>query len=256
MKYANLLILVLALTSHVYTAAGDKPASAREWWNQPYPSTFDASQLKNKPPFISVKGNRFVDEEGKTFVFRGVNISDPDKLVHNGHWNKKHFEMAKSFGANVLRVPIHPVAWRRQGKENYFDLLDQAVRWANELDLYLIIDWHSIGNLETGVFQHPMYETSKAETLNFWRSVAHRYQGIPTVAVYEIFNEPTDFIGQLGKADWKKWKEFNELAISIIYAHDKKVIPLVAGFNWAYDLTPVAKAPIAHVGKDLGICGG
>lgn len=248
MKYPQLFILILSLLSTGFAVGESPPAAPGEWWNEPYPSTFEVGQLRKTPDFIRVQGNKFVDGDGDTFIFRGVNISDPDKLLQNGHWNKKHFEMARSFGANVLRIPVHPVAWRKQGKENYFELLDQAVRWANELDLYLIIDWHSIGNLETGVFQHPMYNTSKAETLNFWRSVAHRYQNIPTVAVYEIFNEPTDYVGQLGKVDWDTWKAFNEQAINIIYAHDRKVIPLVAGFNWAYDLTPVANAPIAHEG--------
>ena len=57
--------------------------------------------------------------------------------------------------------------------------------------MYLIVDWHSIGNLETELFQHPQYVTSVAETANFWKSIAHRYKGVATMAVYEIFNEPT-----------------------------------------------------------------
>ncbi|MCB0743828.1 MAG: cellulase family glycosylhydrolase, partial [Ignavibacteriae bacterium] len=36
--------------------------------------------------------------------------------------------------------------------------------------------------------------------------------------------------------------------IGIIYAHDTTVIPLVAGFNWAYDLTNVKYEPIAYPG--------
>jgi len=31
-------------------------------------------------PFIRVEGNRFVDEQGRTVVFRGVSIADPDRL--------------------------------------------------------------------------------------------------------------------------------------------------------------------------------
>ncbi len=36
--------------------------------------------------------------------------------------------------------------------------------------------------------------------------------------------------------------------IGVIFAHDRRVIPLVAGFDWAYDLEPVAEAPIASAG--------
>src|SRR5690606_33174716 len=56
------------------------------WWDIPYPSVFDASQLNRQLPVIRVQGNRFVDESGATVVFQGVNISDPDKLERDGHW--------------------------------------------------------------------------------------------------------------------------------------------------------------------------
>jgi len=143
-----------------------------------------------------------------------------------------------------VRLPVHPVAWRGRGKAGYLALLDEAVTWATELGLYLMIDWHTIGNLQSGLFQHPMYDTTEQETLEFWRTIAARYQGISTVAFYELFNEPTVFNGQLGTASWSEWKRLNEEMIKIIFAHDEKVIPLVAGFDWAYDLKPVAEAPI------------
>jgi endoglucanase len=216
------------------------------WWEIPYPDQYQAGDVKMG--FISVKGNQFVDEKGKPVTFQGVSIADPDKLEREGHWDRRMFEVIKAWGANVVRIPVHPAAWRGLGKGAYFELLDDAVTWSGELGLYVIIDWHSIGNLATGMFQHPMYETTREETYNFWRSVAHRYQGVPTVAFYELFNEPTVWGGTLGKISWDEWKAIVEDIIDIIYAHDKQVIPLVGGFNWAYDLTPVAKAPVARKG--------
>src|SRR5688572_12648076 len=98
---------------------------------------------------ISVKGNQFVTADDKPVVFRGLDTSDPDKLQKGGHWNKEYFEAMKSWGANIVRFPVHPRAWRAQGKDNYIKLLDQGVQWAKESGLYVIIDWHSIGNLRT-----------------------------------------------------------------------------------------------------------
>lgn len=37
-----------------------------------------------------------------------------------------------------------------------------------------------------------------------------------------------------------------EEIIGIIYAHDTNKIPIVAGFNWAYELTDVKFEPIAY----------
>lgn len=219
-----------------------------DWWKIPYPKTFDSTLLTQTLPFISVRGKDFVDESGKVIVFSGVNISDPDKLSREGRWSRSHFEVIKSWGAQVVRVPVHPSAWEGRGHDEYFQLLDDAVIWANSLGLYLIIDWHSIGNLKSGLFQHPMYDTSLQETLSFWRKIAHRYQGISTIAFYELFNEPTVYNQNLGTISFAEWKAMNEEMIDIIYSFDRKVIPLVAGFNWAYDLTPFEKTPIEREG--------
>ena len=157
--------------------------------SRPRPAAYTVDN--KKMPLISVKGNKFVDPDGKTVLFRGLAISDPDKLEMQGHWSKEHFVKVKEMGAKLVRIPVHPVAWRERTPAEYLKLLDQAVGWCTELDMYVILDWHTIGNLETEVFQDPMYETTKQETYEFWRTMARHYAGHNTVAFYELFNEPT-----------------------------------------------------------------
>jgi endoglucanase len=243
-----ILSIAAVMSSASVTRASESAPGEGEWWNVPYPTPFDASGLEMTLDTIRVEGNRFVDSKGEPMIFMGVAIADPDKLVRQGQWQRALFEEIASWEANVIRLPVHPVAWRERGKADYLVLLDEAVTWGTELGLYLMIDWHSIGNIETGLFQHPMYDTTKQETMEFWRTIAARYKGVPTVAFYDLFNEPTVFNGQLGTTDWSKWKAFMEEIIGIIYAHDRNVIPLVSGFNWAYDLTPVADQPIEAEG--------
>jgi len=108
-----------------------------------------------------------------------------------------------------------------------------------------MLDWHSIGNLETEVFQDPMYETTQQETYNFWRMMARHFAGHNSVAFFELFNEPTTYRDQLGPVSWSDWKKIVESEITMIRAANPQVIPVVAGFDWAYDLTPVRLAPIA-----------
>jgi hypothetical protein len=43
-------------------------------------------------PLVHVYKNKFVNEKGDTLLFRGLSISDPDKIERQGHWNKHHFE--------------------------------------------------------------------------------------------------------------------------------------------------------------------
>lgn len=239
------VLLTLAMSVNTY-ASGN--TDSEQWWNQPYPTSFDKSQLKAQP-LIKVEKNHFVDSNGKTMVFRGVNIADPDKLVRQKQWQKSLFtELSQNWGVNLIRLPVHPVAWQSRGKSEYLKLIDQAVLWANDLGIYLVIDWHSIGYLPTEQYQHPMYDTTEKETRDFWRTIAFRYEGVPTIAVYELFNEPTTMGNTLGQRNWATWKALNESLIDMIYAKDKNVIPLVAGFNWAYDLTDVKTAPIEREG--------
>jgi len=218
------LVLTLLAVATVRPALAQVAGSERsDWWNVPYPGVFEVTKLPKTTGWIRVEGNRFVDEKGRTVILRGVNISDPDKLQKGGHWSKRHFEVIKGWGANVVRVPVHPVAWKERGEDEYFKLLDQAVEWASELEIYLIVEWHSMGNLEMGLLQHPMHETTKQGTFEFWRAIAHRYAGVSTIAFYEIFNEPTLFNGQLGRMTWGEWKRINEQIIDIIRAHGAKI---------------------------------
>lgn len=194
--------------------------------------------------WIYVDGNRFVNQSGETVIFRGVNIRDPHNLELEDHWAKWHFTEARNWGANVIRIPIHPRAWRARGQEAYLKLIDQAVQWAHELEIHLILDWHSIGNLKQEKFQHEMYVTTPQETFAFWNAVSSRYAREPAIALYELYNEPTVSGSQFGEMSWPEWKEMNEQMIRIIRANNPRAIIGVAGFNWAYDLTPVNNDPI------------
>jgi hypothetical protein len=217
---------------------------SKPWW-QDGPRSKPIENLHAKSlPLIRVKGNKFVNPAGETVLFRGLSISDPDKIETQGHWNKHHFEKVKEMGAMLVRIPVHPVAWRGRTPEKYLKLLDQAVEWCTELGMYIIIDWHSIGNLDMELFQDPMYNTSKQETYQFWRTISQHFAGNNTVAFYELFNEPTSYRGQLGTVSWMVWKKINENMISLIRSYDTETIPLVAGFDWAYDLTPLRENPI------------
>ena len=247
------LFLFLALTSFAAHAVFAADEAARHadawgqvegWWNTTDYPNFQRQAITQQLPLVKVQGKQFVNDRGEVVVFRGVNIADPDKLVKEGHFTRKHFETIKAWGANVVRIPVHPSAWRQRGKKDYLPILDQTIEWLNALGMYAIIDWHSMGNLKSDLYQAPMYYTTRAETFDFFRLVAQRYNGIHAVAMYEIFNEPTVFNGRLGVLTWPEWKAINEEAITIIQAHNPAAIALVAGFNWAYDLTPVATAPI------------
>ena len=213
--------LVALLTTIILTAS----CSAKEGW-------------------VRVDGNRFVDPQGNELVFRGLCFSDPVKLVSDGQWNQRYFEEAADWGANVVRFAVHPAHLNAMGWEVTFQAIDQGIAWAKQLGMYVIMDWHSIGNLKDELYTSPMYNTTKEETFKFWRTVAERYKDEPTVALYELFNEPTVTAEGVGSCTWTEWKELQEELIDAIRTINPHALCLCAGFNWAYDLTPIAKEPV------------
>ena len=198
----------------------------------------------NDLPWIKVEANNFVTPNGKVIIFKGLDASDPDKLEKDGQWNQTYFDQIKSWNANMVRFPIHPKAWRDRGQTEYFKLLDSGIEMAKKAGLYVILDWHSIGNLHQELFQHEMYNTTKKETFDFWEVMAKRYGNNSNVAIFELFNEPTLGGGKYGTCSWDQWKSLMEELITLIRNNGAKNIPIVAGFNWAYDLTPVIDNPI------------
>ncbi len=223
-------------------------AASGAWAEGTFSDERSALEAGKDLPLISVEGNRFVNAEGETVVFRGVALIDAAALLDRGTWGREYFEKVASWNANVVRVPVHPSDWRSVGEEAYLKLIDQAVQWSAELGMYVIIDWHSIGNPLTDVYHRPMYETSRGETFRFWHTIAMRYKGNPTIPFYELWNEPTNQWGRMGRLPWKDYKAYMEELIFMIKAIDDSKIPMVAGFNFAYDLTDVRKDPISFSG--------
>ena len=203
-------------------------------------------------PKIKVIGKNFVTDNGEVIRLKGVSFSDPDKLEKDGQWNLHYFQEAKNWGCNVVRFAIHPTAVNKRGWDAYFDLVDKGVNWATELGMYVIIDWHSIGNLNTEKFSNKMYNTTLEETIKFWKTVAERYKGNSTVAVYELFNEPTNEGGKLGEFTWGTWKPTLEKLIDEISVIDNEKIFLVAGMDWGYLLNEVIQKPVDR--KNVAYC--
>lgn len=193
---------------------------------------------------VRVEGNKFIGPDGNELIFRGLCFSDPVKLLRDGRWNEPYFAEAADWGANVVRFAVHPANLNSLGWDETFEAIDRGVEWAKKYGLYVILDWHSIGNLKDELYTSPMYDTTREETFRFWRTAASRYKDEPAVALYEIFNEPTVTAENVGSCTWREWKQLQEQIIDTVRTYNPDAVCLCAGFNWAYDLTPVATEPI------------
>ncbi len=217
--------------------------------------------IEKFPQQYIVKGNKIVDESGDEMIFRGVNAEDPvwqgSELDPDiGIWKEENFKVMREWGATLVRLPIHPATWRKLGVDKSFGFIDQAIAWAEKFNMYVIIDFHSIGFMPENDFMDlrdfefgQLYETTREEMFEFWDLVSKRYFNNDVVVFYELFNEPAldsvlDFPAEFTIDDWLVWKKFNEDVIDAIRINDPDKAVIVSGFQFAYDLSFVPDAPI------------
>ena len=110
----------------------------------------------------------------------------------------------KSIGASVVRIALNyrqfesdaaPLEYIEAG----FERLDQAVQWCTSHGVYVILDlhavqgwqnsdWHSDNSNRVSLFwEHRHFQD---RFVGLWAELARRYVGNPTIAGYNVMNEP------------------------------------------------------------------
>jgi hypothetical protein len=190
------------------------------------------------PSQLRTKGNRIINGSAEIVRLKGLMIPDPARLAGEGRYARALFETVAATGANVIRIPVHPQFWARD-PDYVSHYLDSAVQWAGELGMYVILDWHSIGNEETGYApQVPeLFCHTDAMTTNFWEHLASHFKDEPHVT-FEIFNEPQ----HISAADWRRCA--NRL-VRTIRAQGARQLIIVGGLNYGRELDWVLREPVA-----------
>jgi endoglucanase len=204
----------------------------------PHPGALDPVSRSRWPSRLLAQGNRLVNSAGEVIRLKGLMIPDPARVAGEGRYTRALFETLRATGANVVRIPVHPQHWSKD-PEYLTRYLDPAVRWTGELGMYVILDWHSIGNVLTGYApQVPqLFCHTEAMTTNFWERVAGRFNDAPHV-IFEIFNEPQN----ISAADWRRCA--NRL-VAAIRAQRARQLIIVGGLEYGRDLDWVLREPVA-----------
>jgi len=82
--------------------------------------------------------------------------------------------------------------------EDGFKWLDQAVNWASQNNMYVILDMHGApggqsASEDTGRQNQNQFFSSQAninQAAQVWGEIAQHYKGNPTIAGYDLLNEP------------------------------------------------------------------
>ncbi len=146
-------------------------------------------------------------------------------------YGKKDFENLKSIGVEAVRIPVWFDVWSDKDNDylvsdECFGILDKAVKWCEELGLYIIIDFHN--NTSGGSKTNPKIEKV---LLKIWPQVAKRYKDRGSRVIYEVMNEPHFESGNL-QADLSRWGKIQGKVVEEIRAVDKRHSIIVGGGDW------------------------
>lgn len=177
---------------------------------------------------LHVKGTKLVDASGNAVKLKGVS-------THGIAWfpeyvNKKAFKTLRDkMGANLIRLALYSDKDAGYSRSLY-KKVNQGVRYATELGMYVIIDWHILGD------GNP--KTNQKEAEYFFKKMAKKYKNYNNV-IYEICNEPN------GNVSWSgDIKPYAVKMIKKIRKFDKDAVIIVGTPTWSQDVDEAAKDPI------------
>lgn len=190
------------------------------------------------PPRIRVDENRLVDAAGNTVRLRGLMPADPAVLRDKDRHGRAFYAELAGHGAKAVRVPVHPDEWVTDS-DYLWRYLDPIVTWAGELGLYVIIDWHYIGNPVTGEGHNmPDIDRDPMElSREFWELTADFFRTAPHV-IFELYNEPASITAE-------SWRGAAVELLGTVRDQGAEQLVIVGGIDYSRDLSWVLENPIA-----------
>ncbi|WKZ70849.1 MAG: cellulase family glycosylhydrolase [Melioribacteraceae bacterium] len=160
---------------------------------------------------------------------KGVNLTgwfqvNSPTEIHFTKYTKQDFENIKSLGADVIRLPIN-LHSMTLGSPNYeldplfLKFLDQAIDWAEELELHLILDNHTF---DPATSTDPNIGDI---LIPVWQNMAEHFKNRSNLIYYEILNEPH------GIAD-NTWNTIQQSVITAIREIDSVHTIIVGPAGW------------------------
>lgn len=182
---------------------------------------------------LSVSKGKVVNSKGKSFVIKGVS-------THGLAWypeyvNKEAFKTLRdTWGVNTIRLAMYTADYNGYctggSQKELKKKIDQGVKYATDLGMYVIIDWHILSD------GNPL--TYKNQANQFFREIAKKYSSYGNV-MYEICNEPN---GKGGS--WKNIKNYANTIIKTIRSVNKNAIIIVGTPTWSQDVDKAKADPV------------
>lgn len=165
-------------------------------------SAGSGGQTPEYPSLLRRAGRQIVTERGAPVWLTGVSFGNTvwsaPTTAPTFHHDERDFARLESWGMNAVRFYLNyqlfesdrePYVYRDEG----WAWLDRNIAWAKRHGVYLILNMHvpqggyqSIGGGDA-LWENP---DNQARLTALWRAIAERYRDEPTIAGYDLLNEP------------------------------------------------------------------
>ncbi|MBK6946991.1 MAG: carbohydrate-binding protein [Haliscomenobacter sp.] len=171
----------------------------------------------------------------------------------SNHVRKIDIDSLGSWGFNAVRLPMHynlftlpiekePVPGQNTWLDKGFELTDSLISWCKQNGMYVILDLHATPGgqgKDQGISDYDPSKPSlweskanQAKTIALWKRIAQKYANEPTVAGYDLINEPNwDLPSNV------QLRNLYEALTDSIRAVDTKHILFIEGNWFANDFT-------------------
>ena len=184
-----------------------------------------------------------------------ADLAGPEYAKHfwteyrNNYITEADIKRIAELGYNSVRPALDARMFLTEGDhpvylDEGFKVLDNLVKWSKKYGVYVIIDMHAAPGGQTGqniddsvndqpeLFMDKKYQDRLSD---LWVKIARRYKNEPTVAGYDLLNEPLpERTGAAAKYKSQLEPIYKQLTAAIRKV-DKKHMIIVEGANWAND---------------------
>lgn len=181
---------------------------------------------------LKVDGANLVNSKGQKIQLYGMS-------THGIAWfpqyvNKEAFKTLRDdWKTNAIRIAMYSDEYGGYSnggdKTKLKNLVKNAVNYATELGMYVIIDWHILRDQDPNVH--------KADAIAFFDEMASLYKNHTNV-LYEICNEPN------GSGTWDKVTAYANEVIPVIRKHDKDAVIIVGTPTWSQEVDKALAQPL------------
>lgn len=213
-------------------SSSDDPAQASQSEQSAQSGGVDGIAAPSNSGKLQVIGAQLSSESGAPVQLRGVS-------THGLAWFPQYVDqdffaqLRQDWGVNVVRLALYTAEYGGYctggDKAQLEQLVVDGVNYAEAADLYAVVDWHVLADLDPNVH----IEDAKA----FFNKMSAQFADKDNV-IYEICNEPN------GSTTWAQIKQYADTIIPIIRANDPDAVVVVGTPTWSQDVNDATADPL------------